>query len=284
MERRNFLRVGGISAAMLALWRQVLYSMDKRVFQHQSSGFWKGDYFHQKTVDTSRVRSGLIRAKVGGKWREYELKELNDAFMSWNTKDRLANLETMKGGKMPDWSGAHNAAVATFGKNRGDSLFTLNNAIKGTGLCPKEERLPELIDRLKSTQNNDYPEKFAVLESLYQDDSLWDRKKLISLELYVNPDFETHTFLNQMENPVSTIVYLDIPSYEIRTIARLLHPADPDLDPYEKNMVSYINTIHSYMHSHFTDIVPAVLYHVIEVFDNSPAGRGGEGKRGERIL
>jgi len=121
-------------------------------------------------------------------------------------------------------------------------------------------------------------EKFNVLESLYKDKALWDYRKLLSLELYSTPDFETHTFLNQMENPISTIIFLDIPSYEIRTVVRLFHPRDPGLTEYEKQIVTYTNTIHTYMHTHFKLVVPAALYYVIEEFDNSP-GRGGKGKR-----
>ena len=87
-----------------------------------------------------------------------------------------------------------------------------------------------------------------------------------------------------MQNPVSTVVFLDIPSYELRTIAQLLHPKDPGLNDYEKKIVTYINTIHTYMHSHFKEIVPAVIYHIIEAFDNSPSGSPGKTRRGMRIV
>ncbi len=286
MERRTFLISGTLSAAVYALFGKIARGaeMIQERFTVQRSDFWRGDYFRQTNVDTSKVDEGFIRARIGGKWGTYKIKELDEAFVDWNVKDRLENLTIMKGGKMPDWSGAHNAAVATYGKNRGDSRFSLNNAIKGTGLCPKKERLGELITRLQETGDRLYPEKFDVLESLYKDETLWDRTRLISLELYATPDFETHTFLNQMENPVSTIVYLDIPSHEIRTLTRLLHPRDPNLTVYEKQMVTYINAVHTYMHSRFKTVVPAVVYYIIEEFDNSPAGRDGQGKRGLRVV
>jgi len=185
---------------------------------------------------------------------------------------------------MPDWSGAHNAAIASVGKNRGDSRFTLNNAIKGTGFCPRKDKITEVISILKATDNKDMNIKFDTLKSLYQDSELWDFSRPISLELYSKPEFETHTFLNQMENPVSSIVYLDVPSYEIRAIAHLIHPKDPSLTEYERNAVTYINAIHSYFHSHFKAVVPAVIYYVVEEFDNSPSGRAGKGKRGLRVV
>ena len=185
---------------------------------------------------------------------------------------------------MPDWSGAHNAAVATYGRNRGDSDFSLNNAIKGMGLCPKDERMEELIDRLVETREKPQSEKFQLLESLYKNRELWDPYALVSLELYAAPDFETHTFLNQMENPVSTVVFLDVPSYEIRALVRLLHPKDPGLTPAEERAVRYINSIHTFMHSHFKSVVPAVVYHVVEVFDDSPAGMNQKGGKGKRVV
>lgn len=286
MERRTFLLSGSLSALACTFFGRIVEGAGRlqERFAIQKSDFWTENYFHQTSVDTSKLDEGVIRARVRGRWERFKIRALDDGFVDWNVQDRLEKLATMRGGQMPDWSGSHNAAVATYGKNRGDSRFSLNNAIKGTGFCPKAERLEELIQRLQQTKDKPHPEKFDVLESMYKDPTLWDRTKLISLELYAKPDFETHTFLNQMENPVSTIVYLDVPSYEIRTVAQLLHPDDPGLSPYEKHVVTYINEIHTYMHTHFKGVVPAVIYHVIELFDNSPAGRGGQGKRGLRVV
>ena len=286
MERRTFLISGSLSAAAVALLGKIARGAERiqEKFTIHKSNFWHGDYFHHTNVDVSQLDEGVVRARVHGKWESYHIREMDDGFLEWNVQDRMDKLSTMRKGTMPDWSGSHNAAVATVGKNRGDSRFTLNNAIKGTGFCPKPERVEALISKLEETREKPHPEKFDVLEMLYKDRSLWDRTKLISLELYAKPDFETHTFLNQMENPVSSVVYLDIPSYEIRAIAQLLHPKDPELSEYEKSIVAYINAIHTYMHSHFKAIVPAVIYHVIEEFDNSPAGRGGTGKKGLRVV
>ena len=286
MKRRTFLISSSLSAAAYAFWGKIAEGAERiqERFTIHKSDFWRGEYFRQETVDASRLDGGVILARVNGQWETYRTRNLDEGFIEWNVADRMGKLATMRGGKMPDWSGSHNAAVATVGKNRGDSRFSLNNAIKGTGFCPKRERIEELIAKLEDTREKPHPEKFDVLESLYQDRSLWDGSKLVSLELYAKPDFETHTFLNQMENPVSSIVYLDIPSYEIRTIAQLLHPKNPDLSEYEKHIVTYINSIHTYMHTHFKAVVPAVVYHVIEEFDNSPAGRGGAGKKGMRVV
>jgi len=86
--------------------------------------------------------------------------------------------------------------------------------------------------------------------------------------------FETGTFLNQMKNPGCSLVYMDIPSYELKCVAQLLHPTDPELTDYERDVVEYVNLIHSYFHGEFSTMFIAVIYHVIEVYDNSPQSRG----------
>jgi len=253
-------------------------------FAVRRSNFWDGDTFRQDTVDMSQIDIGRILARIENRWEPYELRELPEAFIDWNLERRLANLSKMRSGGMPDFAGPHNAGVATYGKHRGDSRLHLNNAIKGTGLCPKADVVESLIARAKETHEAPREEKFGVLESMYKDKSLWDRTKLVSLELYSKPDFETHTFLNQMENPAASIVYLDIPSYEVRTIARLMHPQDTRLSAYEKNILAYVNAMHTYNHSEFTEVVSGCLYNVIEVFDNTPTSLVSTEKKGVRIV
>jgi len=285
MKRRQFI-VSSVVAGLAGIAGAAAKGADwvEERFAVRRSNFWDGDTFHQDTVDMSQIDIGRVLARIEGRWEPYQLRELPEAFMDWNSKRRLANLNKMQSGGMPDFAGPHNAGVATFGRHRGDSRLHLNNAIKGTGLCPKAEVVDSLIARAKETQEASMEEKFGVLESMYKDKSLWDRTKLVSLELYSKPDFETHTFLNQMENPAASIVYLDIPSYEVRTIARLMHPKDASLSAYEKSIMAYVNAMHTYNHSEFTAVVTACLYNVIEVFDNTPTGLASTEKKGVRIV
>ncbi len=285
MKRRQFI-ASSVAAGLTGFAAVAARGADwiEERFAVRRSDFWDGETFRQDNVDISQIDIGRILARIEGRWEPHELRELPEEFIEWNLGRRLKNLETMRGGSMPDFAGPHNAGVATYGRYRGDSRLHLNNAIKGTGLCPRADRVEGLIARIRETQEAPRQEKFAVLESLYRDATLWDRTKLISLELYSRPDFETHTFLNQMQNPVASIVYLDIPSYEIRTIPRLMHPKNPDLTPYEKNMVTFVNGMHTYNHSEFTAVVTAVLYNVIEVFDNTPAGLKSTDHKGIRIV
>lgn len=252
--------------------------------QNTSGGFgeglWQDKIFVQKTFDNSSWEDGIIRARVDGKWQDYELTNLPESFLTWNLNARLTTLAGIMSGEMPGLDGPHNAMVATSGFQREDSRFSLNNAVKGTGFLPRKERLPEVIELLKSTFEEDYARKIEVLQSLYeQGDSLFDLSKQISLELYSNPERGTQTFLNQMVNPVSVIVFLDIPTFKLKTINYLLHPENPDLTEYERNIVEYVNLVHSYFHGHFDRDFITVVYNVIEVYNSSPGNENGRGTR-----
>ncbi|MGQ9678787.1 MAG: hypothetical protein ACUVUD_05845 [bacterium] len=249
------------------------------------SGTWQG-WFHQDNIDLSRLENGIIRARVDGEWKEFKLVPVPEGFIKWNFSRRLAQLnkirELMKkeGGEMPEIAGPHNGIVASHGMKRNDSYFSINNAVKGMGWLPKKEKLTEVIAILKRTWSDSTERKLAILESLYQRGTeLFDLTKQTSLELYSSPGFETHTFLNQMTDPGVAIVFLDLPkSYELRAIAQMLHPDDPNLNEYEKQVVEYVNLIHDYFHGTSPRQSIAVLYHIVQVFDNSP-GRW----RGQRV-
>ncbi|RKZ30386.1 hypothetical protein DRQ36_05715 [bacterium] len=244
--------------------------------EHGDVDFWKDGTFHQGSVEVSGDGTGIIRARVDGEWGEFEPVELPESFLKWNFGARIEMIEGMKNGIMPtSMAGPHNASVATFGTKRNDSHFKINNAVKGTGFLPKPDKIKGVIAHLKETMDSPMPEKLDVLLENYNlGEELFDITKQASLELYTTPEFETGTFLNQMQNPGCSLVYMDIPSYELKCVAQLLHPADPKLTDYEKDVVEYINLVHSYFHGEFRTAFIAVIYHVVEVYDNSPASRG----------
>jgi len=235
---------------------------------------WKNGTFHQETVEINK--DGTIHAKVDGKWQDFKPVELPKEFLEWNFGARTEMIEGIKTGNMPSsMAGPHNAAVASYGILRKDSKMKINNAVKGTGFVPKPEKIKEVIKHLKETLESPMPEKLDVLLGYYAAGAdVFDITKQVSLELYSTPEFEGGTFVNQMENPGCSLVYLDIPSYELKCVAHLLHPTDPQLNDYEKDVVEYINLIHSYFHGAFDETFIAVIYNVIEVYDNSPASRG----------
>ncbi len=254
--------------------------------EHSNVNYWvktddvKDSYFHQNNIDLKDYSKGTIRAEVDGKWQDFTVRALPDSFIDWSIKRRLETMERVKKNQMPELAGAHNGMVASHGLGRLDSKFTVNCAVKGMGFIPKPEKLEEIINLLTSTFNDSIDRKIAILESLYNNGKqIYDRTKQVSLELYSTPNFETHSFLNQMTDPGVSIVFLDFPSYELRCITQLLHPKDPKLTKYEKNVVEYINRIHDYFHGQAPRQSIAVIYHVTEVFNNTP-GRA----RGKRVV
>ncbi|MDP8268402.1 MAG: hypothetical protein P9L97_06705 [Candidatus Tenebribacter davisii] len=245
---------------------------------HYGEAFWDGNTFNQKTVDASSLAKNKIKAFVDGEWQEFGLTDLPEIFMNWNIKERIGALEGIKKGEMPNLQGPHNAIVATYGYRREDSRFKVNNAVKGCGFVPKREKIKEINRMLADTDTLDFMRKLNILTEMYNKaDSLFDMNKQVSLELYANPQRGTQTFLNQMTDPTSVLVFMAIPTFKLKTIAYLLHPENPDLNDYEKDVIEYINRIHSYFHGEFSQEFIAVIYNIIEVYNSSPGNENGRG-------
>ncbi len=247
------------------------------------TNFWKENHFVQKNVETVPESQPFVKAKIDGEWKSFDLQRFTDSFMSWNIKSRTETLEGFMSHppKPPRLAGPHNGIVATWGNKREDNLFSLNNAVKGMGFCPKESTIEAMIQKMRDTMDAPFQEKLDVLMAFYENaDSLFHLDRQISLELYSTPEFETQSFLNQMKYPVSTVVFLDIPSYKLKTITRLLHPQDPDLTQQERLLVDYVNIVHSYFHGEFDKEFTAVIYYVVGIYDNSP----GKNARGTRLM
>ena len=245
------------------------------------SQLWEEDgYFIQKSIDASRIHDNIIKAKVDGEWQEFVLEDLPEPFVAWDVKARIESLNGISTGDMPGLDGPHNGIIATYGYQREDTAFKVNNAIKGCGFLAKKEKIKEMIQLLKDTNEDGYMEKLNILIGFYENiDSLFDMNKQVSLELYAIPERGTQTFLNQMTDPTSVIVFMDIPTFKLKTLAYLLHPENPELTDYEKDVVDYINRIHSYFHGHFDKQFIAVIYNIVEVYNSSPGSEQGKGTR-----
>lgn len=249
---------------------------EKQSLEHATVNYWKDSAFHQASLDMKAYDKGIIRALVDGKWQEFQVRELPKSFRDWNFAGRHSYMEHLRKDEMPPLAGPHNGIVASHGMRRKDSKLTINNAVKGMGLMPTRAKLPEMLDRIKATWNDSIARKLDILDSLYVNHpENYDRNKLVSLELYSKPSFETHTFLNVMSDPGVSIVFLDMKSFEVRALTQLLHPKDPQLTEYEKMVVEWCNKIHDYFHGEMPWKSIAVIYHVTEVFDNSPGRMKG---------
>jgi hypothetical protein len=261
----------------------VMSAAKVKVPQKSEDFFTKG-YCVQTTATTLEQTNGKIKAYVDGKWNTYQTVTLPQSFMNWNIDGRKLYMEVLR--KMfsgaskegPELAGPHNGMVATYGYAGQGSLFKLNNAVKGMGFLPKAEKIDSVLAMLKSTNDKSPMEKLDILEGMYNNaEQIFALDRQVSLELYAEPQFLTQSYTNQMVNPVSAIVFLDIPSYKIKTLARLLDPADPNLTDYEMKVTQYINAIHSYFHGKFDKQFIAVIYYVVEVYDNSPGRKDARG-------
>jgi len=277
MDRRRFFgRVGKIGGAM------ILGSMAGKAFAgewEQGTGdeLWSAGSFRQSCIDISRELEGIVRGRIDGEWREFSKVTLPDPFMEWNLAARREVLESigrmMAGGEGsgPSLAGPHNAAMATYSALRRDSNLTINNAYKGMGLCPERGKIGGYIEHMQATVDSaSMPERLEFLGQLYSDKANFDLTRLVSLELYSTPDFETHTFLNLMENPATSLVFLDSMSYEVRGLGELVDPGDSEALQYSRDIMTYTNLAHSYFHGAFPRLFPAIIIHITEIFDNSP--------------
>jgi len=275
MDRRGFLKALGFLMPVVIFFGKIPKLLWAGKLEHAKKNFWENGDFKQPSVDMSGYRKGMIKARIDNEWQEFQIRSASENFVKWNTEKRIEFLERIKTGKMPELGGPHSGAVATYGLGRLDSRFTLNNAIKGIGLAPRDDKIGEAISRLRETYESPMPEKMQVLKSFYENPDFIDWRKQTSLELYATPDFETHTFLNVMENPVATLVFLDIPSIELRAIARIVHPNDKTALGTEKDLLEFVNLAHSYMHGEFPRLYPLLLFYIIEEFDNTPGRMRG---------
>ncbi len=296
-SRRDLLRSSGALLGASALAGCAPAPVDcpdpQRGFEPRAAeSFWRsGRYFRHDTVDASRVSEGVIRAQLEGAWRELPLAELPDRFVSWSFQERIIKLGEIatKGFDTRDLDGPHNACVATFGGVDRGSFTSLNTAYKGMGFMPRPERLAEAVQELQvksevmARAGLSLPARMAraleVLEDLYRQPDLFDRRRQVSLELFATPGFTTHTFANMLANPVCSASFLAFPTFELRCIPQLLHPDDPDLSEAERGAIAWTNGVHDLAHGGGDGSRRITcIYHLVELYDDSPSA-GGRGTR-----
>jgi hypothetical protein len=247
------------------------------IVQPQREAYWtdQGRYFVQPTLDDSRIAQGIISARIDGQWQDFPIRQLNENFVEWNFTKRTDMLNSMMTGQLDMYNDIHNAAVATYGARRGDSAFSLNVAYKGTGWVPKPEYIEDMTQDYWDHRSASMATKMGIIRDNYDNRDLWRRDIIGSLELYTQNGFETHSFLNQMANPISVICFHDTTSYEVRCITQLMHPDNPDLSDEQYAIHTWINYAHDFFHGEGTlvDNRISVIYWVVEQFDKSPMGQ-----------
>ncbi len=224
------------------------------------------------------VKDNAILVIRGDEVQTYPLAVMPERFVKWSIGERLKVLDMVKEHKFPEYlEGPHNGMVATCGNKRDDDVISINNAVKGVGYLPKKEQVDYLINRMKETKKEGLSKKVSVLYDFYTHfDEYFRRDGLLSLELYTHGDFKTKTYLNLIKNPEYAMVFLDMPTFQVKGIARLIHK-DED-SSYEKKVFEYANLIHSYFHGHFEREFIGIIFYISRVFDSTP-GKGGKGIR-----
>ncbi|MCX8043637.1 MAG: hypothetical protein N3B18_05850 [Desulfobacterota bacterium] len=279
-SRRNFLKLSGMSLLSLPL---VMQAKTVRSSQIERNNYWVGTddnrYCVHRTVDASSVDSGFIRARINGCWRKFTIREAESIFWEWNFGERIRSFEEkIAGTSVPTAGGPHTPMVATcsFLGNRGDTTFksNLNNKVIGINVVPRKEYIKEVNDQLYARRNGNMTTKLEYLKELHQQD-IWRKDVQAGLEYFTTPDFETHTFLNLMENPQATLCFQGCyniwASFELRTIAHIVDPRNPNLGDDMRELAKFPIILHGFYHqlSSWEYNIPAVIYYIVEEFDNS---------------
>jgi hypothetical protein len=158
--------------------------------------------------------------------------------------------------------------------------FHINNKIIGINCVPDKDHIKDLNEEMLDMIDTgaDFKTKVAWLKGIHEQ-SIWRRDLQAGVEYFTTPEFETHTFLNLMENPASTLCYqgrYDIfTSFELRCIAQIVHPNNPDISDELLQIAKFPAILHGFYHDN-VPVVPGVLYWHIEEFDNSVADEPGK--------
>ncbi len=297
IKRRSFLKWGGaslLSGTILSSLKTALSREPNSKKDYWITGPDGEQYFVHSTVKADKINDATLKARVDHWWHTYRLAELDDNFFDWYIKDKLDMYSIMAGEADHPMAngGHHHPTVATCGnrKGRGDSSFSLNTAIKGMALLPRDEYMKELITAMESFKERADARDPDLAEDLrswrieiYNEKSLWDRTALGSLELFTGFEAfgfkETHTFQNMMENPVATVLFLDIwqtasaPCWEIRTIPFLVHYNDPSPVKKFEDWRYYLALSHAAYHGGSTSFI-GCIYNVVEEFNNAVTANG----------
>lgn len=294
-QRRNFLKWGGASLLSLPIITNAKSAIGESIFGWRKN-YWKGsegsEYFVNRTVNTTQIDSGYIQARVDGWWRRFQLRDSDEDFWNWNFDERLQRLEIQQD---PEWlanptaiaGGPAQPWLATYGnrRGRGDSAFHLNNKVVYISLAPKEEYIEEINNRMLDDIDKgiSFRDDLQWWIDIHYDRDLWRKDIQVAMEVFCTPEFETHTFLNLMENPVSTIGYHAFSdnnkSYELRTIAQIGHPRASNLSDYERALILHPSIQFVWSHAGIAtrDMInglPGIIFYHIEEFDNSMGPNG----------
>jgi len=287
LRRRNFLKWGGASLLALPFMTKVKLAGGASPVLSASKNYWSESggkkYCVQSTVYDGEVKQGYIWARIDGWWKRFQIRNLEETYWNWHFSEMLKSFEQQLN---PPYvycaGGPHSPSVATYGnrKGRGDSDFHINNKIIGLSAVPTQENIKKTNDAMLKMidEAKEYKTKVAWLKNIHEQD-IWRKELQPGIEYFTTPEFETHTFLNLMENPAATLCFqgrYDIfTSFEIRCIAQMVDPRNPAITEDLREIAKYPAILHGFYHDNVPE-VPAVLYWPVEEYDNSAKDKPGQ--------
>ncbi|HPE68864.1 MAG TPA: pyridoxamine 5'-phosphate oxidase family protein [Thermotogota bacterium] len=191
-----------------------------------------------------RKEGKVVSFSVGETTHSVTIHDLPQEFFDWQVQTRLKGLKIFSGEEkgMPNFS-AHSVVMNTIAHGK---EYPINSCIKGLGMVPKTERLPELGERAMDMIRRSYevgPEKtfqerLQFLKDLYSDPDGFDREIMSSMEM-----FQTRTYENARNDPRVNLLFYDHSSgYSVMfdSIAEFVARDDP--------FYRYVAAIHDLFH------------------------------------
>ncbi len=197
-------------------------------------------------------------------------------FFKWLVTSRKLFLDDLKEGKPLRYFSAHLPVMATWKEN---TLFPVNMTVKGIGLIPKQNLLPNYTDiferALTNLRNIPWSESLSTrietIVRLYDRLEDFDRTVIGGLEI-----FEGKAYENLRENPYASLLYVGM-SPTSQGIRYISFQINGNIEILEKDNIYYRFLLASRklfefdkFHLHQSDYPLAYLLKVIEVRDKSP--------------
>src|ERR1700690_4131410 len=135
---------------------------------------------------------------------------LSTACLEWLASSRLKFLEDMVGGSPMRYFSAHLPIMATWRQDK-EGKFPVNMTVKGIGLIPRIDLLPDYIDIFEGiiAEVRSVPweeslgKRVNVMSKLYSDTDNFDPALLGGLEI-----FQGRASENMIENPYASLLYV----------------------------------------------------------------------------
>lgn len=184
-------------------------------------------------IQQVQVADGIARLQQNGATREFEIKELPDAFVRWQLDYKHGIYDAIERDEYVAFNAGHLPVVAT----HGSGSMVPNLANKGVGFTPKDEHIDYYLDRVESAvaQIKELPNdavgetrdlRVSTARELYSHPEHIDWRRLGLLEI-----FEGSTLRNLSENPLASVLWTGnapvFVSFQVDCVVEIITPEDP---------------------------------------------------------